>query len=122
MSLIAESEMPERYGIAESKLYVILDDESVRNTFDLLVAFLTTSDFKSVVVNAKIGYGGGDYIVTHPHLVEEKGFPDIAYFGFLASEIVYQVRIVEVNLIHLTQSPNLPVSSRSCAISPASSM
>ena len=74
--------MPERYGIAESKLYVILDDESVRNTFDLLVAFLTTSDFKSVVVNAKIGYGGGDYIVTHPHLVEEKGFPDIAYFGF----------------------------------------
>lgn len=54
--LIVESEMPERYRIAGSELDVVFDDESVRDTFNLLVAFLAASDFKSVVIDAKIRY------------------------------------------------------------------
>lgn len=96
--------MPERYRIAGGELDVVFDDESVRDAPDLFLPFPAPSDLERKAVDHKVGDGRGDYIVTHPHLVEEEGFPDIADFGSLSPEIVYQVRIVEVYLIHFSQS------------------
>ena len=121
MSLIAESEMPERYRIAGSELDVVFDDESIRNTLDLFFPFLTPADLECIVIDHKIGNGRGDYVVVHPHLIEEEGFPDIADFGFIPSEIIDKVCIVQINLVHLTQPPNptgiVPkLSDKSCLL------
>ena len=98
--------MPERYRIAGSELDVIFDDEGIRNSFNLFFSFLAPPDLEGIVVDHKIRNGRGDYIVIHPHLIEEEGFPDISDFGFIPSEIIDEVCIVQINLVHFTQSSN----------------
>lgn len=101
---IPQPELPQGDGVAGGKLDVVLDDKGVGDAFYLLLAFLAAADFKRMVANPEVGNGGGDDVVVDAHLIEEEGLADIPDFGLLVAEGVYQVGVVEVDLIHLAQA------------------
>ena len=41
-----------------------------------------------------------------PHLIQEKRLADISDIGLFPSEIIYQIGVVEINFLHLTQPAN----------------
>ena len=86
--LIIESEMPKRYRVGKSKLDIIFYNKRIRESFNLLVSFFTSSNFKRITFYAEIRSGRGDDILVYPHLVKEKGFADIPDLAVFACQAI----------------------------------
>ena len=57
---------------------VIFDDETVWDAFDLLFAFLASTDFERVAIYAEIRNFRGSDIMIYTHLVVEEGLSQVA--------------------------------------------
>lgn len=94
--LIIESEMPKRYRVSKSKFDIIFYNKCIRESFNLLVSFFTSSNFKRITIYAEIRSGRGDDILVYPHLVKEKGFADIPDLAVFACQAIDQICVVKI--------------------------
>ena len=78
LTSIIHAKRPQGYDNAMPCFNVIFDDETVWNAFDLLFAFLASTDFERVAIYAEIrNFRGSDNLI-YTHLVVEKGLSQTA--------------------------------------------
>ena len=96
--------MPDGNDIGESGFYVIFHDVAVGGSFNLLLSFFSSSDFKYFSVYLKVWYRGTYDIVEDAGLVHEKGFSDFADFCIVRGKGIYQICVVKVYFLNLSES------------------
>ena len=62
-------------------LNIVFHDMAVGDILYLFCPFLLAPDLKGMVTDNEVRHLRGDYISSHPRLVIEEGFPEVARIG-----------------------------------------